>query len=44
MLTEVPAKILRLQKGILAEGYDADIAVFDENICVTDVFVAGKKV
>ncbi len=44
MLTEVPAKILRLQKGMLAEGYDADIAVFDENICVTDVFVAGKKV
>ena len=43
MLTEVPAKILGVNKGKLAAGYDADIAVFDENVCVSDVFVGGKK-
>ena len=44
MLTEVPAKILGVNKGKLAAGYDADIVVFDENVCVCDVFVGGKKV
>ena len=43
MLTEVPAKILKVNKGILATGYDADIIVFDEKINVTDVFVGGAK-
>ncbi len=42
MMTEVPAKILKLNKGSLREGYDADIIVFDEDINVTDVFVNGK--
>lgn len=44
MLTEVPAKILNVNKGKLQEGYDADIVVFDENIKIADVFVAGYKV
>ena len=44
MLTEVPAKILRVNKGVLAAGKDADIVVFDEKINVLGVFVAGKKV
>lgn len=44
MLTEVPAKILQVQKGKLQENYDADVVVFDENITVSDVFVGGKKI
>lgn len=42
MLTEVPAKILNVNKGVLAQGKDADIVVFDENIQIENVFVAGK--
>ena len=44
MLTEVPAKILGVNKGILAAGKDADIVVFDEGVCVSDVFVGGVKI
>ena len=43
MLTEVPAKILNVNKGVLAKGKDADIIVFDEKIKVDSVFVAGNK-
>lgn len=43
MLTEVPAKILNVNKGVLAKGKDADIIVFDEKINITDVFVGGSK-
>ena len=42
MMTENPAKMLGLNKGIIEEGKDADIIVFDENINVTKVFVGGK--
>jgi N-acetylglucosamine-6-phosphate deacetylase len=41
MLTAVPAKILNLAKGVIAEGFDADLAVFDDNFHVTNVFVNG---
>ena len=44
MLTEVPAKILKINKGAIAKNYDADIIVFDEDINIGDVWVAGKKV
>lgn len=44
MLTETPAKILGINKGILAKGRDADLIVFDDEIFVSDVFVNGKKV
>ncbi len=41
MMTENPAKIMGLsQKGRIAEGYDADLVVFDEDICVKKVFIA----
>lgn len=43
MLTEVPAEILKIRKGKLAKGYDADIIVFDEDINVSHVFINGKK-
>jgi N-acetylglucosamine-6-phosphate deacetylase len=44
MLTEIPAKILKLNKGVLNSGYDADFIVFDGKFEVSDVFVNGKKV
>lgn len=44
MLTEIPAKILNLNKGKLSCGYDADIIAFDEDINVSDVFVGGIKI
>ena len=44
MLTEVPAKILKVNKGILAVGYDADIVVFDEDIKISHIFIAGRKI
>lgn len=44
MLTEVPAKILKVNKGQLAAGYDADLAVLDETLFVASVFVGGKLV
>lgn len=44
MLTEVPAKIMHLNKGVIDVGYDADIIVFDDNVNVLDAFIMGKKI
>ena len=44
MLTEVPAKILKLKKGKLEKGYDADIIIFDDQINVSNAFVLGEKI
>ncbi len=44
MLTEIPAKILNVNKGKLEKGYDADLVVFDEQINVVEVFVGGEKI
>lgn len=44
MLTQIPAEILKVNKGVLAPGKDADIVVFDEDFMVKQVFLAGKKV
>ena len=35
---------MKLSKGLLEAGYDADIIVFDEDIRVENVFVGGKAV
>ena len=44
MMTEVPANILKVNKGKIEADKDADIIIFDEDINVSDVFVLGKKV
>lgn len=44
MITCVPARIMKLNKGELSRGKDADIVVFDEDINIHDVFVMGNKV
>ena len=43
MITETPAKIMGLShKGSLSAGFDADIAVFDDNIEIKKVFAKGE--
>lgn len=44
MLTETPAKILGINKGSLSKHKDADIIVFDEEIEIQEVFIAGRKI
>ena len=44
MMTAVPARIMGLNKGILAPGKDADIVAFDDDINITAAFVMGKQV
>jgi N-acetylglucosamine-6-phosphate deacetylase len=44
MLTKVPAEIMGLNKGVLSEGRDADIIVFDDGVNVKDIFVGCKKI
>ena len=41
MLCENPARMLGLNKGSIAEGKDADIIIFDDNINVFSAFVNG---
>lgn len=43
MITQVPARIMGLNKGALEAGKDADILVFDDGIRILDVFVMGRK-
>lgn len=44
MITQNPAEILGLNKGLLAAGKDADIVVFDDDIVMRDVFVMSVPV
>ncbi len=41
-VTEAPAQKLGLPKGRLAEGYDADLVIFDEDLQILATIVAGK--
>ena len=44
MLTAVPARIMGLDVGVIAQGRPADLVLLDENLHARDVFVGGKKV
>jgi N-acetylglucosamine-6-phosphate deacetylase len=41
-VTEAPAKKLGLKKGRIEEGYDADMAIFDENFDILLTIVDGQ--
>lgn len=43
MMAANPAKLLRLKKGAIVKGYDADIIVFNSECQISDVFVNGEK-
>ena len=44
MVSENPAKMMGLnEKGRLADGMDADIVVFDNNVNIRAVFVGGQR-
>ncbi len=43
MMTEIPAKILGVNKGKIETGKDADIIVFDDDINIQGVYVMGVK-
>ncbi len=43
MMTQVPARILGLNSGEIAPQKDADLIVFDEDICISDVFIGGSR-
>ncbi len=44
MASTTPARVLGLNKGIIASGYDADLIIFDEDITVKSVIVGGEVV
>lgn len=46
MITINPARFAGVdkRKGSLEPGKDADLLVFDDDICVQDVYVSGKKI
>ena len=44
MITKTPSSIFKLNKGEIAVGRDADLIVFDKDIVISDIFVAGNKV
>lgn len=45
MMTETPAKCMNLSHvGKLAEGYDADIVIFDDDIQIQQVILSGDSV
>ena len=45
MMTRVPARIMQLpKKGLLQEGYDADLVIFDQDIRVQTVLVNGNQI
>ena len=44
MATYNPAKHCKVEmfKGLIKEGYDADLVLFNENIQIKKVFIRGK--
>ena len=44
MLTYNPAKLCKVNKGLIESGKDADVIVFDDDINVSKVFIGGKAI
>ena len=43
MATETPAKLLGLPRGKVAEGYDADLLIIDDDMKINEVLISGKR-
>lgn len=43
MATETPAKMLKVNKGQIKEGFDADLIIIDDNFNIESVIIGGKK-
>jgi len=41
-VTKLPAEKLGVKKGLLKEGYDADIVIFDEDFSIITTIIAGE--
>ena len=41
-VTKIPAEKLGVQKGVLREGYDADIVIFDEDFSIISTIITGE--
>lgn len=44
MASETPAKSLGLKKGVIKEGYDADLVILDDDMTVLKTIVSGNVV
>ena len=46
MITANPARIMGLshRKGRIAPDYDADLVIFDEDICISNTIIKGKEI
>ena len=42
MATETPAKMLKVNKGVVAVGYDADLLVINDNLEIETVIIGGE--
>ena len=42
MATENPARLMKLNKGVVAEGYDADLIFVDDSFELKSVMIGGK--
>ncbi len=43
MATETPAQLLGINKGRIAEGYDADLLILNDDMSIDTVVIAGEK-
>jgi len=41
-VTRIPAQKLGIKKGVLKEGYDADIVIFDKDFSIISTIIAGE--
>ena len=39
-----PAQLAKLNKGVIAAGYDADFTVFDDDFVLRGTFLAGERI
>ncbi len=44
MASTYPAQLAKLNKGVIAAGYDADLTVFDDDFVLRGTFLAGERI